>query len=122
MDGVHDMGGRQGFGRIRYTLKAQTFHEPWEKRVNALYSLAVKCGIFNMDEYRHAIERMEPRHYLSAGYYERTLTSLATLCVEKGVVTLAELERRAQGSFPISAPSAPGRSNVPGRSAFQPGD
>ena len=77
MDGVHDMGGRQGFGRVRYTLKAQTFHEPWEKRVNALYSLAVKLGIFNMDEYRHAIERMEPRHYLSASYYERSLTSLA---------------------------------------------
>jgi nitrile hydratase subunit beta len=122
MDGIHDLGGRQGFGRVRHSPKAQVFHEPWEKRVNALYSFAVKCGIFNMDEYRHAIERMEPRHYLSAGYYERTLTSLATLCVEKGVVTLAELERRAQGSFPISAPSAPGRSNVPGRSAFQPGD
>ncbi len=54
----------------------KTFHEPWEKRVNALYSLAVKLGIFNMDEYRHAIERMEPRHYLSASYYERSLTSL----------------------------------------------
>ena len=42
-------------------------------------ALAVKRGIFNMDEYRHAIERMEPRHYLSASYYERSLTSLATL-------------------------------------------
>src|SRR5499425_2462417 len=122
MDGVHDMGGRQGFGRIRYALKAQTFHEPWEKRVNALYSLAVKLGIFNMDEYRHAIERMEPRHYLSASYYERSLTSLATLCVEKGIVTQEELERRAEGVFPIAATSAPGRSNVPSRERFAPGD
>ena len=31
----------------------------WEVRVNSLYSLAVRLGIFNMDEYRHAIERME---------------------------------------------------------------
>ena len=122
MDGIHDLGGKQGFGRVRYSPKAQTFHASWEKRVNALYSFAVKRGIFNMDEYRHAIERMEPRHYLSASYYERSLTSLATLCVEKGVVTLEELERRAQGSFPISAPSAPGRSNVPERERFQPGD
>jgi nitrile hydratase subunit beta len=38
--------------------------------VNALYSLAVRHGVFNMDEYRHAIERMEPRHYLAASYYE----------------------------------------------------
>lgn len=122
MDGIHDMGGRQGFGRIRYALKAQTFHEPWEKRVNALYSLAVKAGIFNMDEYRHAIERMEPRHYLSASYYERSLTSLATLCVEKGILTQEELERRAQGQFPLSMPSAPGRGNVPTRQTFKPGD
>ena len=122
MDGVHDMGGRQGFGRVRYTLKAQTFHEPWEKRVNALYSLAVKLGIFNMDEYRHAIERMEPRHYLSASYYERSLTSLATLCVEKGIVTREELERRAEGTFPLSLPIGPGRTNAATREKFKVGD
>ena len=122
MDGMHDLGGKQGFGRVRYSLKAQTFHEPWEKRVNALYSLAVKLGIFNMDEYRHAIERMEPRHYLSASYYERSLTSLATLCVEKGILTQEELERRAQGQFPLASPSAPGRSNVEGRQTLKAGD
>ena len=122
MDGMHDLGGKQGFGRIRYALDAQVFHESWEKRVNALYGFAVKLGIFNMDEYRHAIERMEPRHYLSASYYERALTSLATLCVEKGVVTLAELEKRANGTFPLSMPSAPGRSNIPGRERFKAGD
>lgn len=122
MDGMHDLGGKQGFGRVRYSLRAQTFHEPWEKRVNALYSLAVKLGIFNMDEYRHAIERMEPRHYLSASYYERSLTSLATLCVEKGILTHEELERRAQGAFPLASPSAPGRPNVATREALKVGD
>jgi len=122
MDGMHDLGGKQGFGRIRYALNAKVFHEPWEKRANALYSLAVKLGIFNMDEYRHAIERMEPRHYLTASYYERSLTSLATLCVEKGILTLEELERRAQGSFPLATPSAAGRTNVAAREHFKPGD
>jgi nitrile hydratase subunit beta len=122
MDGIHDMGGRQGFGRVRYSPDATAFHEDWEVRVNALYALAVKLGIFNMDEYRHAIERMEPRHYLSASYYERSLTSLATLLVEKGVVTREELERRAHGTFPLAAPSAPGRTNVDTRERFNPGD
>ena len=87
MDGIHDMGGRQGFGRVRYGPNAQAFHADWEVRANSLYAFAVRSGLFNMDEYRHAIERMEPRHYLGASYYERSLTSLATLCVEKGVVT-----------------------------------
>src|SRR6188472_557144 len=119
---MHDLGGRQGFGRVRYALNAQVFHEPWERRVNALYSLAVRLGIFNMDEYRHAIERMEPRHYLSASYYERSLTSLATLCVEKGIVPREELEARAGGLFPLALPSAPGRTNSAQRERFAAGD
>jgi len=119
---MHDLGGRQGFGAVRYRPDARAFHEAWEVRVNSLYAFAVRRGIFNMDEYRHAIERMEPRHYLTASYYERSLTSLATLLVEKGILTREELERRAQGLFPLAAPSAPGRSNVPTRERFQPGD
>jgi nitrile hydratase len=122
MDGVYDLGGRQGFGRVRYTQEATAFHAPWEVRVNALYAQAVKAGLFNMDEYRHAIERMEPRHYLTASYYERSLTSLATLCVEKGVLTLDELERRAQGAFPLALPSAKGRTNAARRERFKVGD
>ena len=103
MDGIHDLGGTQGFGAVRHAPDAKAFHEDWEKRVNALYSLAVRLGVFNMDEYRHAIERMEPRHYLTASYYERTLTSLATLCVEKGLVTREDLERRAGRRLPARA-------------------
>jgi nitrile hydratase len=122
MDGIHDLGGKQGFGTVRYTVDAPAFHAPWEVRANALYACAVRQGLFNMDEYRHAIERMEPRHYLSASYYERSLTSLATLCVEKGVVSLEELQRRAGGGFALAAASAPGRSNRPARERFQPGD
>lgn len=122
MDGVHDLGGKQGFGRVRFTVNAQPFHSKWEVRANALYGLAVRQGVFNMDEYRHAIERMDPRHYLTASYYERSLTSLASLLVEKGIVTREELERRAGGSFPLASPSAPGRANVATRRRFAPGD
>ena len=122
MDGMHDLGGKQGFGPVRHVPAAPAFHADWERRVNALYSLAVRRGIFNMDEYRHAIERMEPRHYLSAGYYERTLTSLATLCVEKGIVTRAELEQRAGGAFALALPAAPGRTNVAPRVRFAVGE
>ncbi len=122
MDGVHDMGGRQGFGRVRYAPDAPVFHADWERRANALYGLAVRLGVFTMDEYRHAIERMEPRHYMAASYYERTLTSLATLLTEKGATTREELERLAGGAFPLAGPSAEGRSNHPDRQRFFPGD
>ena len=105
-----------------YTINAPTFHAAWEVKVNSLYAFAVRSGLFNMDEYRHAIERMDPRHYLTASYYERSLTSLLTLCVEKGIVPREELEERAGGAIPLASPSAPGRGNAAKREAFKPGD
>ncbi|MFZ3322281.1 MAG: SH3-like domain-containing protein [Usitatibacter sp.] len=119
---MHDLGGRQGFGPVRHSREAQVFHDEWERRANALLALAVKSGFLNMDEYRHAIERMEPRHYLSAGYYERSLTGLLTLLVEKGVIPRDELERVAGGTIPLSRSSAPGRANAATRERFAKGD
>jgi nitrile hydratase subunit beta len=123
MDGMHDLGGKQGFGTVNLNAdSALVFHGDWEKRINALYGLVVRHGVFNMDEYRHAIERMAPRHYMAASYYERTLTSLATLCVEKGVISQEELEEAAGGAFPMSLSLGAGRSNLPTRQSFQAGD
>jgi nitrile hydratase len=65
---------------------------------------------------------MEPRHYMGASYYERTLTSLATLCVEKGLVSRDELEALAGGAFPLALPAAPGRANAADRQAYRIGD
>ena len=76
----------------------------------------MRAGLYNMDEYRHAIERMAPVHYLSAPYYERTLTAVATLLVEKGVVTAEALAGKAGGAFPLSRAIGPGRASAPAQS------
>lgn len=105
MDGIHDLGGMSGFGRVDIEREEQVFHEAWESLAFALNALGVAAlGAYNVDEYRHAIERMDPLHYLQATYYERVLTGVATLLVEKGVVTREELERRAGAAFPLSRP------------------
>jgi nitrile hydratase len=111
MDGMHDLGGRQGFGRIAYPPAPHD--ESWEPLVRALWTLGVRAGLYNMDEYRHAIERMAPVHYLGAPYYERTLTAVASLLVEKGVVTAQQLAAWAGGAFPLSRPVGPGRVCAP---------
>jgi nitrile hydratase subunit beta len=107
MDGFHDLGGRQGFGPV--VKKDEPFSEDWEVRINALMGGFVKRRIFNMDEYRHAIERMEPRHYVSASYFERTFTSVATLCVEKTSIQRGALDALAGQPVPLARPSKPGR-------------
>jgi nitrile hydratase len=48
---------------------------------------------------------MDPAHYLGSSYYERWLDGLARVLIEKGVVTLEELEARA-ASF-RALPEAP---------------
>jgi nitrile hydratase subunit beta len=54
--------------------------------------------------FRDAVDRMAPGHYLSAPYWERVLTGLASIMVEQGLTTAAELAERAGGTFPLSHP------------------
>lgn len=109
MDGVHDLGGVNGFGSVEVEVGAPVWHEPWEPIGYALIFVgAAELGAFTIDELRHAIERMEPRHYLASTYYERIITGVAALFVEKGYVTQEELERRAGGRFPLARPPTPG--------------
>src|SRR5438477_8192296 len=107
MDGIHDLGGMSGFGPVAVERNEPVFHDPWEALAFALNALGVAAlRAYNVDEYRHAVERRDPAHYLAASYYERVLTGVATLLVEKGVVPQEELERRAGGQFPLARPVA----------------
>jgi len=90
MNGVHDMGGMTCFGSILREEDEPVFHAGWERQVFPLAMLALG-DLGTIDEYRHAIERMDPAHYLSSSYYEHWLAALETLAVEKGVCTQEEL-------------------------------
>ena len=94
MDGVHDLGGMQGFGRVEREENEPVFHARWEAEVLAMMRAGGGRGVYNLDEFRHAVERMPPAHYLSATYYEKWLEGITRLFKEKGVVTEAEIEAR----------------------------
>jgi nitrile hydratase subunit beta len=120
MNGVYDLGGMAGFGRVEVEKDEPVFHEPWEVLA---YSIGM-LGPVTFDEARHAIERIEPRLYLAASYYERIIIGIASLFVEKGLLTREELEERAGGRFPLALPVAPGSGRLPNSSAapLAPGD
>jgi nitrile hydratase len=95
MNGVHDMGGMDGFGAVDAEDDAQ-FHADWERLVFAMDKIAKAEGRFNIDEKRHAIERMPPADYLGSTYFERWLDALERLHVEKGLLTETDIaEARA---------------------------
>jgi nitrile hydratase beta subunit len=105
VDGVHDLGGMQGFGPVEVTPDEPVFHRRWEGRTFAVAGAALGTGGFNTPMFRHAIERMDPGHYLTSSYFEHWLTAVATLLVEAGVISRDELDARA-GAFPLSRPAA----------------
>ena len=95
MNGVHDLGGMHGFGPVEREPDEPVFHAPWEAVVFAIRRSRALERVFNIDEFRHGVERMAPAHYLGSGYYEHWLDGLIRLLVEKGVLTPEELEARA---------------------------
>lgn len=86
MSRVNDVGGMHGFGPIETEAGGATFHHEWEARVFAINRLLMKAGIYNLDEFRDAVERMQPVEYLAASYYERWLAGVERLLEEKGII------------------------------------
>jgi nitrile hydratase beta subunit len=97
MNGVHDMGGMDGFGPVVREADEPMFHADWEGRIAALAS--VMLWRVNADETRHAIERIPPARYLASSYYERWLAAAETLLVERGIVTREELLAKQDASI-----------------------
>lgn len=106
MDGVHDLGGTDGMGPIEQEEEEPYFHEEWEAEVFGLLPTTMGQGMYNIDEFRHAIERMDPAHYLGSSYYEHWLTAMETLLVEKGVVSEEQLRERLEAARSAEDPEA----------------
>jgi nitrile hydratase beta subunit len=87
MNGIHDMGGMDGFGAVVREEHEPVFHARWEARMFAISSALLATRLANIDEFRHAIERIPPGGYLASSYYERWMRVLQTLLMEKGVLS-----------------------------------
>ena len=61
------------------------------RRAYALVSLVMGAAQVNIDEFRHAIERIPPARYLASSYYERWIAAAETVLVEHGIATRDEL-------------------------------
>ena len=104
MGRINDVGGMQGFGPVlarggdpaeppARELEAEepAFHADWEAHVFAMNRALLRRGVYNLDEFRDAIERMPPQEYLASSYYEKWFRAITTLLADKGVLTEREL-------------------------------
>lgn len=108
MDGVHDLGGREGFTSIEVESgDAENFPRSWHGRVFGMNNCLFRSGItHNVDYFRHAIERMEPVGYLTHGYYGRWLAAIETMLIERGVLGKSEIDARCPGVGSAARPAA----------------
>lgn len=91
MNGIHDMGGMDGFGKVEPEANEPVFHAPWEGRVIAMMRAMGAAGAWNLDMFRDAREHQPPAFYLGSSYYKSWEQSAETLALSLGYVTPDEL-------------------------------
>jgi hypothetical protein len=92
MRGYHDLGG-QPAGPID---RSEHQYAPWEKRVHALLVLLSHPSrdLVSTDELRRGIESLGEAEYDRLSYYERWITAITNILLQKGVLTPDELGRK----------------------------
>jgi len=91
MDGFHDMGGMDGFGKVEAEPNEPVFHAPWEGRVLALQRAMGYAGAWNTDMSRYAQERLPPAVYLNVSYYKRWALAMEANVIERGLAGADEI-------------------------------
>ena len=101
MNGVHDMGGMQGFGPVRPEANEPLFHAPWERKALAMTVAMGACGQWNIDISRSARESLPPAQYLGSSYYAIWVAGLEKLMLQRGMVNAAELQTGQADTPPL---------------------
>src|SRR5262249_61580601 len=91
MNGVHDMGGMHGFGKVELEANEPPFHAEWEGRVLAMQRAMAFTGAWNIDMSRAAQERLPAQVYLSVSYYHRWALGMERNAVAAGLIDDDEL-------------------------------
>jgi nitrile hydratase subunit beta len=98
VDGIHDMGGTEGWGPVSAPSRDEpVFAEPWEGRAFAITAFTMgRISGQNLDAFRHALERLDPEAYLDDGYYGRWLNAAELMLVESGLLAPGAIDARAR--------------------------
>ena len=108
MDGIHDLGGRHGFGPIDRHGEDEGFHEAWEGRVLGIVRGMSRPVDWSIDWFRHCRELIDPATYLTRPYYDQWLQTYAAMMVNSGVATVEELARgTSDGNRGLAPPMPP---------------
>ncbi|MFT5657105.1 MAG: nitrile hydratase beta subunit [Gammaproteobacteria bacterium] len=95
MDGIHDVGGKQGYGAIDadeidlYTI-GRAFHHDWEAREWGI-SRCARTPAITIDWWRHCRELILPVDYLQRPYFDSWAQTDFATYIDGGFFTLDEV-------------------------------
>ncbi len=92
MDGIHDLGGKEGFGPIPIDPDDNPFHHDWQERMWAIVRSGGRGKDITIDWWRHVIECMVPSDYLAFNYFQKWCTSFFVTLIDSGTFTLDEIK------------------------------
>lgn len=90
MDGVHDLGGMQGFGPVDVDHGGHVQMAEWESRMWAI-SRTTGAPDWTIDWWRHIIERLPPDVYLTIPYFEKWMLTYSTGFITSNIVIAEEV-------------------------------
>ena len=91
MDGIHDVGGMHGFGKVEPEPNEPVFHAAWEGRCLALNRAMGVIGAWTNDEGRAGIEELPPQVYLAHSYYGKWALRLQNMVISRGLADADEI-------------------------------
>jgi nitrile hydratase subunit beta len=91
MDGIHDLGGKQGFGRVKPTTDEPPFEHDWEARLFGIVRALTRPRDWNVDKFRFTREQLPPIEYLTRPYFDQWYCTYAAMLLGSGLVTATEL-------------------------------
>ena len=91
MDGIHDLGGRHGFGKIDTEEGEVQFHQPYEARVRSIVNVVTQAPDWSIDWFRHCRELISPTDYLTRPYFDQWVQAYGAMLVNSGWATTSEL-------------------------------
>lgn len=111
MDGIHDFGGKQGYGPIDVGETEEPFHYLWEARLFGITRAYTKPVPVTLDWFRFTRETIEPTEYLNRRYYDQWLEAHVVMAIFGGAFTIEEVAsgKSARPIKVLSPPMTPDR-------------
>lgn len=101
MDGIHDLGGKQGFGKVPVAQDYVPFHD---RSDGVSLAIMMECTFdWPLDRARHVKELLPPANYLTDPYFTGWAMAYMVLLISSGHLTAEEIVSGKVSGSPAQA-------------------